>query len=254
MLHVERQKQIIDMLLKNGSVKILDLSKEYEVGVETIRRDLKAIASQIDIELIYGGACIKDHIKLNIVEESVKEKRSIEYTNKQIIAKKAANLINKGDTIALNSGSTVEYILDYISDKTPLSIVTLSAQIALKAISVPNVDVYIPGGKLRNKSTAVVGPTTAQFLKSFNIDKCFFGASAIDFKNGVLHPVIEEVDINMAMLSVSNEKYLVADSTKMYNTSLYTMARIEEFDGFIVDEDFKEEDKIFLQEKEIKVY
>ena len=254
MLNVDRQKLIMSTLLKEGSVKVVDLSKEYDVGAETIRRDLKTIASKMEIDLIYGGACIKDNKASNIVEQNLNDKRNKEYINKQVIAKKAASLINTGDTIALNSGSTVEYILDYISDKAPISIVTISMNVALKALSIPNVDVYIPGGKLRSKSTTVVGPIVVDFIKSFNIDKCFFGSSAVHLKKGIMHPVIDEVEVNMALLSVSNNKYLVADSTKFNLVSLYTMSDIDVFDYLIVDENFKEEYLEVLNEKNIKVY
>lgn len=253
MLNVERQKEIVDLLIKSGSVKVNDLSQRFNVGSETIRRDLKSIANKIDIKLIYGGAYLEENNNSSVHESRLSMKRKINFDKKQIIAKKAASLISEGDTIALNSGSTVEYILDYIDDNININIVTLNVNIATKACAKPNVKVHIPGGSIRGQSGMIVGPDSIEFIKSFNIDKCFFGVSAMSIDRGIMHPVLEEVEGNMALLSVSLQKYIVIDSSKLDKISLFSMSNIEDMDCIITDDELPQKYIEYMQRKKIKI-
>ena len=181
MLNIDRQRIILDQLYQKGSVKVSELSKELGVHEETIRRDLKALAAKWDIKTVYGGAVLKNTISSPAVQEiNMLSKRGSHYGEKQIIARKAAALIQPGQTIGLNSGSSVEYILDYIEGKQPLNIVTLNIHIAAKALLLEGVDVYIPGGKLRTQSGSVMGSEAADFIRSFTLDQCFCGTSAVN--------------------------------------------------------------------------
>lgn len=252
MLNVDRQKEILDLLLKNGSVKVPELSRKYGVKDETIRRDLKKLAENWDISIIYGGACVNNLLPGHGVQElAMTTKRKKNYEAKQIIAKKAAKLIESGDTIGLNSGSTVEYILDYIGNKQ-IKVVTLNVNLAAKAILQPNVEVYLPSGRVRNSSGMVIGPPS-EFIKNVAIDKCFFGISAMSIQRGIMHPVMEEVPSNVEMLSVSLQNYVVTDSSKINKTAFYNMAGFDMIQNIIVDDEFPTEYREFMAENNIIV-
>ena len=254
MLNVDRQRIILDQLYQKGSVKVSELSAEFGVHEETIRRDLKALAAGWDIETIYGGAVLKNKIVTPSVQEmNMQMKRSRNYEEKQIVAKKAASLIQPGETIGLNSGSTVEYILDYLEDKKPLNIVTLNVHIASKAVLLDEVEVYIPGGKIWGKSGSVIGPGAADFIKSFTIDKCFFGVSAVNIGKGICHPNMEEVEGNNAMVQASRMRYIVTDSSKMNQTALFKMIDIKDIDGFVTDENFPKEYQEYMEMNGIEI-
>ena len=248
MLNVDRQRIILDQLYQKGSVKVSDLSEEFGVHEETIRRDLKALAANWDIETIYGGAVLKDNLNSPSVQEiKMQMKRNCNYEEKQVVARKAAAMIKPGETIGLNSGSTVEYILDYLEDKKPLNIVTLNVHIASKAVLLDGVEVYIPGGKIWGKSGSVIGPGCAEYVKAFTIDKCFCGVSAVNLSKGVCHPNIEEVEGNKAMVQASKQCYIVTDSSKMNRTALFKMIGIEEINGFVADQNFPKEYKEYME-------
>lgn len=252
MLPVDRRNEIIRALYGNGSVKTTDLGKKFGVREETIRRDLKAVAEKLPgINIVYGGAYLEKSAE-PVKESKITAKRAQNYERKQIIAKKAAALIEDGDVIGLNSGSTVEYIIDYIGDKN-IKIVTLNVNAAAKAVLSPNAEVYIPGGMVRGASGMIIGPASVEFIKSFAIDKCFFGASAICLQRGVMHPVLEEIELNVAMLTVSAVNFVVTDSSKLQTTSLFTMAKFENVDNFIVDDDFPKEYRDFMAMHNINV-
>jgi DeoR/GlpR family transcriptional regulator of sugar metabolism len=253
MLSVERRKKILNALYGKGSVSVAELSEKYGVRDETIRRDLKALAKNRDIEIVYGGAHVRDTNGLQGVQElALTAKRGENYEAKQIVARKAAALVEEGDTIGLNSGSTVEYILDYLGDRE-LRIVTLNVNVAARALLLPKAEVYIPGGRIRNSSGMVVGPGALDFIRSFLIDKCFFGITACCKKRGIMHPVVDEVELNTAMLSVSRESYMVTDSSKFRKTAFFMMASLDSIGHCIVDDDFPDDYREFFTRQGIGV-
>ncbi len=254
MLNIERRKDILDLILKMGSVKVIDLAKKYNVGEATIRRDLKYLAEEYGVNLTYGGAFIKEnHNYRHINEINISNKLQAHYEEKHLIARKAAKLIEDGDTIALNAGSTVQYILDYLENITSINIITLSLNVAVKAANIPFANVYLPGGKLRNMSGALHGPDAENFLKNFSIDKCFFGVAAVSLKRGITHPALEEVHSNRILLEISEKKYLVCDSSKFDCISLVKMADLDELDAYIVDDKFSEDYRKFASLNKIEI-
>jgi DeoR/GlpR family transcriptional regulator of sugar metabolism len=253
LLNVERRKEILNALFGKGSVSVGELSRKYGVRDETIRRDLKELARDWDIEIVYGGAHVRDSNGTQAVKElAVSAKRTENYEAKQVIAKKAAALIEDGDMIGLNSGSTVEYIIDYIGDKS-VHIITLNVNVAAKALLLPKAMVYIPGGMVRNSSGMVIGPGSLDFIRSFSIDKCFFGISALCKKRGIMHPVLEEVELNAAMLGVSDKNYAVTDSSKINKTAFFSMTPLDAIGCFIVDDDFPPDYREYMALRGISV-
>ena len=252
--NIKRRKDILNLIFKQGSVKVTTLAEQYDVNEATIRRDLKYLSENNGIHLAYGGAFIDESKTCySIAEINLVKKRMQNFDEKQVIAKKAAKLINDGETIALNAGSTAEYILDYLENITHLNVITLCAHIAIKAANIPSISVYMPGGKMRSPSGVFYGADNVNFLKKFSVDQCFLGVAAVNLKKGVMHPVLEEMTSNRTLLDISEKKYLIADSSKFDCASLASMADLEEFNGFIVDDKFPEVYREFAQINNIEV-
>lgn len=252
--YLDRRDKIMEMISDKGSVKVAELAKHFDIGEATIRRDLKFLADQYDVQLTYGGAFANKKSSYGtIAEMNINMKKTQNLEKKKSIAKKAAELIEDGDTIALNSGSTVELILDYLESMNKLNVITLSLNVAVRASTLTNIDVYMPGGKLRSFSGAFYGKDTEDFLRKFNVNKAFFGAVAVCMENGVTHPVLEEVQCNRALMDISQEKYLTADSTKFDKVSLVKMADLVEFEGIIIDDEVDEKYIEFAEINDIKI-
>ncbi|KNZ40428.1 DeoR/GlpR family DNA-binding transcription regulator [Acetobacterium bakii] len=237
MQHVERRKEILKLILDNRSVKVGTLSEKYKVGEATIRRDLKYLAKEYGITLSYGGAFTKEKITYQTTPEmDIFKKRTHNIEEKRMIAEKAANLIEDGDTIALNAGSTVELMLDYLENIKNVNLITLSLNTALRASLIQGITVYMPGGRLRSFSGAFYGKEATEFLRTFNIDKAFMGAMAVSMSKGITHGAFEEVEINQTIYEISRKCYLLADYSKFDKISLTKMVDLSIFNGFILDD------------------
>lgn len=254
-MQIERRKEILNALLAQGTVKVSALAEQYGLNEATIRRDLKFLAQNNGVQLTYGGAYIEDHAAYPVAEMNLDAKRQQQYAQKQIIAAKAAALIKDGETIALNAGSTVEYILDYLPRYpfTKLNVITLSLNVALKAIALPFVTLYIPGGKIRQESTTLCGVDNECFLKKFHVDKLFYGAAAIHTKCGITHPVPEEVAVNQVLLSISDHVYLACDSTKFDAVSLVNVADFTAIDCVLTDDNLPLHYRQFFEINNVEV-
>jgi len=250
-LVAERRRQILDLLNKNGTITVAELAKKFGVGEATIRRDLHHLEKNYHVVVTYGGAHLPHYGMLQ--EFPLTQKMLINTEQKRLIARKAASLIQDGDSIALNAGSTVELILEYLPKFSMLTVVTLSLNLAIRAAMIPYINLVMPGGVLRRTSYEFCGSHAEHFLATLNVDKAFIGASAASIEKGITHPVLEEVPLNRLVMDIAREKYLVVDSSKFGLVAFGQFARLEEFTGFIVDDDFPEEMRTYAEAHDIKI-
>ena len=108
MLYIERREKILEMLRKSGNVKVSDLVDIFHVDATTIRRDLKALADNEKVKMVYGGAYYINEMSQWPIEDNPDVKRTINIEKKQIVAQKAAKEIKDGDTIILNTERSQE--------------------------------------------------------------------------------------------------------------------------------------------------
>jgi DeoR/GlpR family transcriptional regulator of sugar metabolism len=236
MLNIERRDFILQKLISEGSVRVSDLAEVCGVDSSTVRRDLKSLAEQNDIHLAYGGAFYKKKIKSEgVVEVDSQSNRIKNMDKKRVVAQKAAQIVKNGDSIILNNGSTAELILDYLDGLSSVNVITLSLNIANKAAVMPSVSLYLPGGKFRNFSGMFYGDICAEAIHKLSANKIFVGAMCVCLDHGVTHPMIEELSALKALIDISQEKYLVVDSSKFGKVAVSKLVDIDVFDAIISD-------------------
>lgn len=239
MLSIDRKKEILKLLMDEESVKVSELASRFEVDMSTVRRDLKALSDQYNIEIFYGGASFRNALPTqSIIEENLKTKKTKNLRNKQIIAQKAAKLVVEGDTIILSSGSTAELVLDYLEGFNSINVITQSLDIAVKATAKPFIDLYMIGGKYREFSGMFYSEFSTDLIKKFSANKVFMGSTSISLSHGFTHQIMEEASNLKALIQISQERYLIADSRKFGKVSLAQIADLTDFNAFIVDDEF----------------
>lgn len=217
-----------------------ELAELFSVNVATVRRDLKYLAEHHGVQVTYGGASLVSENGQPVQgEQNLREKEATDLEAKRLIAQKAAALVRDGESIALNAGSTVRLILDYLpTTLTSLTVVTLGLNIAMAAAALPYVHLFVPGGHYRQSSQALVGPTAERALGEIHVDRAFLGASAIDMNAGWTHPAYAEAATNQLLMKIARKRYLACDSRKFDRVAFARVCGLAEFDAFIVDNGF----------------
>lgn len=250
-----RRTLILERLRAEGAARTIDLARQLDVNVATVRRDLRLLAREQPVQIVHGGATLIERHLTGVLQEpdlSTKERENLEAKRK--IARKAAQLIQNGETIALNAGSTVALILDYLpSSLKQVTVVTLALNVAIRAADRPAVTLFLPGGYLRRSSGALTGPTAVQVLHEINVDRAFLGAVAVDLEAGWTHPSHVEVDTNQLLIRAAKKRYLVADSSKLGKVAFAMVGPVTDFHAFVVDDHFPPEWREWARAHEIEV-
>lgn len=232
MLINKRLNNILKVLEVEGSSRVNDLSLKFNVSEATIRRDLDILHEINKVKRIHGGAILIDR---QTIEPPVQKRILINEQEKQAIGKKAASLINDGETIFLGSGTTPLEVAKNLLDRNNLTIITNSLPIAhLMATSGVLTLVFI-GGVLRAEELSFVGHIAEQALNEVRVDKIIIGIPAIDVKVGLTNDYLPEVRTDRAILNLSDVLILVADHTKFGKVASAYLAPINRITSLVTD-------------------
>ena len=244
-MHIsERRMAIFKMLQKDKKVSIDDLAKAFDVSTMTIRRDLQRFEDQGYVEVDYGYAYINE---LSIeAEPSFAAKSNACSSQKLAIARTCAELIEEGDTIILDCGTTTLQLLKCIKSKN-VRIITNSIPACALAGCNDHIELVVVPGVYNEVSAGLLGELTVDFYNRLHVDKAFLGAEAISAISQISAPTLEDVPVKRAMMNASNHKYLMIDSSKVNKVGLMQQANLSEFDKIYIDDDISDEDYKELQ-------
>lgn len=248
---VERRKKILNLLDEDGQVFVHELSESFGVSEVTIRNDLELFESKGLLIRSRGGAMINEN---NVsMDFQLSEKDKMNYKEKVRIGKKAAELVNTGETIILDSGTTTMEIAKNLNSNKSLNVITNALNIANELLKYPNINIIVPGGTLRKNSHSLVGPLAEKSMRNFYVDKLFLGVDGFDISEGAFTPNIEEASLNQVMIEITKEVILVADSSKFRRRSLAFICPTKKIDVVITDEKLSREDRNWLKDQNIQL-
>ena len=214
---------------RKNKVTLEELMKEFDVSLNTIRRDVKELLKKGKIKKVYGGV----ESLIGVSEEKYLnnyESRSVNNIfEKKRIAKKASEYINEGDTIFIDSGSTTVSILDNVPMDISLIVVTNSLDVINKISNYKNIQLVTPA---RSFVEWDIGETN--IIDRLNIDKCFMAATSVS-KENVMNASSAEYSIKHKVMARGEKKYLLLDDSKYNTTSFLTYAKVKEFDVVITN-------------------
>ncbi|GAA0177883.1 DeoR/GlpR family DNA-binding transcription regulator [Clostridium sediminicola] len=245
----ERQQEIIKLLKKKGKVKVNELVKAFDVSESTIRRDLQEMESEGVINRTHGGAMLKGKTQF---EPSFQEKKDSKHNEKISIGKKAAMLIEDGDTIILDTGTTTLELAKNISANN-ITVITNSIDISDELSNKRGIELFVTGGNLRLKTRAMVGSITESMLRNFRVDKAFVGTNGVSLENGISTPNFIEASTKRAMIEVSNKAIIVTDASKFNKECFAIISTLESIDLIVTSDDLDSELKNQYEERGIKV-
>ena len=253
LLAIERQKIIRDTLEREGVVRNAELKQILQVSTVTIRADLRELENAGICEIIWGGAVYKQPVVE--AEPLLLTKRSkLNLDEKQRIGARAAQLIESGQTIIVDAGSTtVELVRHLPHDLEYLRIVTQALNIAAAAVQFPQVELVMTGGVLRNLTFSLIGPQVIRSLEMFNADWTFLASGGFTMERGVTTSNILEAELKKTMIERAQRVALVADHTKYGNALSLTIAPLAGIDVLITDNGLSDEQAREIESAGVKV-
>jgi DeoR family fructose operon transcriptional repressor len=184
-----------------------------------------------------GGAIKKDltNTLSSLTEIPVVEKESLNVLEKQIICARASEVINNGDCIFIDSGTTPAYLIPYLAGKE-IKIVTNSIFLLYKLAKEYQGEVYVLGGQFNLKYGMNLGPITMDEISKFRFDHAFLGASGIEIDSDEIFSADFSIGaIKIAVMKRSNHKYLIVDDSKYSIKGICTWANMVDFDALFVN-------------------
>lgn len=248
----ERHKTILQELQREGIVNTFELAESLNVSTMTIRRDLTKFANQGLITLTHGGAIIN---RGALFEHNTSLKEEVMVQEKRDIAKFCVDLINEGDSVFLDGGTTTKEIAALLLDKKNIVVITNSLYCANALTSAKGLKLIMVPGEFRETSMAFLGPFAVDFISKFKIDIVFLPTEGLTPDFGASVPNTQDADTKRYLATHAEKVIVVADSSKLGKSYLCNICSLKDMDLLVTDKNADEEilDELRSKGLEIKV-
>lgn len=250
MFPVERRGKITELLQRKGRCLVGELARELEVSEVTIRQDLDLLEQQGVLLRTHGGAVIKTQSAL---EQPFGISESTFKSEKERIAKAAAELIAPGDTLILDVGTTVTEVAKKLLHHQELTVFTNGLNIATILEANSRITTIVTGGTLRAKQHSLVNPYAGFVLEKVRVDLALIGVSGIAASHGVTNVNIAEAEMKTLFLKQAQRRVVLADSGKVGKVALAMVAEISQIDLLITDRAANPQEVAALREQGLEV-
>jgi DeoR/GlpR family transcriptional regulator of sugar metabolism len=246
-----RQSMIVELIKRDGLVTVDSLSKKLDVSVITIRRDLSVLEETGVLERTHGGAIFTKPIER---EFNYTEKDRLNKEQKESIGKTAAALVEDGDTVFINSGSTTYQVIRFLEGKKDLQIITNNAAAVADFGGRPGIDLILTGGIFRHQSNCLIGEFAISTINMVVASKIIMGIDGMSFKEGLTSPVYQEAGITKAMIERTQGQVIcVADHSKIGRVTNFITAPLSVLDTIVTDWLFDEKLRSKIENTGIKI-
>ena len=230
----ERQEAILNLLSRDGKVRVKDLSEMFKVTEDCIRKDLGALEKQGKLKRTYGGAVVRRE-NLHMLE--VSKHRNTDVEAKRRIAQAAVKLIHEKDMVFLDiSTSNLAIAEQLVKTHREMTVVTNMIDILVVLARNPKIRLVFAGGKINKSRDGFWGGMTLDFISRLKPDIAFVGAVGVDVKeNSVSTYDIEDGINKAAIVRVSKRAYVVAEARKLSSDGNYNYTSLDTLSGLITD-------------------
>ncbi len=234
MAHIERHDEILKILSRLRSVTVQDLTSRLDVSEVTIRKDLAALEELGRLVRTRGGAKIAEDASL---VRTVRERDREHVEEKLAIARRARDLVTEGDTIYIDSGSTLRLFAQEIKHMN-LRVVTDSIDVMVELSDAEEITLFSLGGSYRRDAGSFIGPVAIEALKHFQIGTAFLGTTGFSNRGVFSSQNIIESQVKSQVIRSSERRVMLADSSKYRNAAFSIFARTGDIDVLVTDSAF----------------
>lgn len=230
-----RHMEVLRRLREQGPLTVGELCAATNVSAATMRRDLDRLEADGLIDRVRGGAVIRPAAAVDA--DAVQRFADVVTTNfapKLAIARRAAALVDDGDVVLLDIGTTTMLVAQLLRGR-PITVITSSLAVLDVLREDPTVDLILLGGQVRRSYHSLVGSLTEDALRQVHAAVAFVGASGIRPNGSVVDNTPAEVPVKRSLIEVSSRSVLVADATKFPGTGALRVCDIDAFDTLVTN-------------------
>jgi DeoR/GlpR family transcriptional regulator of sugar metabolism len=219
MLTRQRKQEILERLRSHGQIVAKDLSREWQVSEDTIRRDLRELAREGHLQRVHGGA-----LPASRALGDLKLRAELAPDEKRAIAEAAVELIEPGQVLFFDGGTTTLALAQALPADLPVTVVTHSPAIAVALNVHPRIEVVLLGGRMFKHSGVTMGAATLDAIRAIRADAYFLGVTGVHPELGLTTGDLEEAHIKRALIESAAEVVLMATADKIGRGSPYVIA------------------------------
>lgn len=250
LIPAQRREKIQEYLGLHQIARTADLMDLLETSEATIRRDLEWLEQKGVLERTHGGAILNQRA---LLEQEYQQRAQSFPEEKRLIGEFAASLIEGGDIVFINSGTTATQVLKYIRHDPRITVFTNNVNAALE-LGEPGFHYYLIGGEFQSRSNSLAGRFALANLELVIANKMILGVDGISLKHGCTVPTNAEAEVVRKMIDrTKGQVIVVADHSKWGTVSNFPVATIDEIDKIITDRDFSSETREDLAERSVEV-
>ena len=246
----ERWRQILSVLAERGHIRVGRLATLLNVSEATVRRDLETMQAQGLLQRTHGGAMLP---RSTAFEVSFDESQTKMLAEKRAIGRRAAALVQEGESIIIESGSTTLEFARGLSEMRKLTVLTNSLAIANALAVNEGIEMMLLGGVLRRQSASLVGSWVSEILQNVRVDRAFLGANALSADFGISAPNPFTAESRRAMLNAARIRIALADHSKLGDEALYRVASLDALDILVTDAGASEEQLAPIRDTGVEV-
>ena len=251
MLAVERRAQIEQTIIKNKSVLVLELAKQFDVTTETIRSDLEKLEKQGVLVRTYGGATLLESSEPDM---EIHRRDTVNFEGKHIIGRRAAEMIKEGETVFLDASTSSLHLARNIKDKKGITVITNAEKIVMELSECPDIKVICVGGMLNKKNMSYTGRVVEEVIrKNYYANKVFFSCRGVTLVRGLMESSEAEAEIKKAMIECSESAIFLCDRKKLGRLGVPVISGLDKIDCIITDIKLDEEWNQALAENDVRV-
>lgn len=207
----ERKKDILKILDEFNSLTVFEIAEKLSASPATIRRDLLILSEEGFLIRTHGGAMRRDDLEIT----SFIKKQTANNETKELIGKSAAGMVQPGDVIFMDCGSTVFTMCKHLKKKDKLKIITNSLPVVAELMNVPGISINLIGGELDTSRKAIHGTKAVEHIDGYHADKAFIGIDGLSIEKGLSSHSEAEASITAAYCRNATDTYVLCDSSKI---------------------------------------
>ncbi|MDF3081791.1 DeoR/GlpR transcriptional regulator [Burkholderia cenocepacia] len=232
MLTTQRKKAILDALARDGQVLAAELSVQFGVSEDTVRRDLRELAAEGLLQRVHGGA-----LPASPAVAPFAQREALETTEKRRIARRAAQMIAPGQVAIVDGGTTSALLVSQLPADLRATIVTHSPSVAVALAAHPSIDVILIGGRLYKHSIVAVGAAAMEGIARIHADLYFMGVTGVHPVAGLSTGDFEEAAIKRALAERAAETVVLASQSKLRAASQFVIGDITLAQTIVVEKE-----------------